>query len=74
MRLELTEPQASLVFRILRNRMDELRVEVRHEHDSDARRYLKHKESLLRDVLQKLGDVDEHAHQVGYRLPGIAIR
>lgn len=63
MDLHLDEKEAALAFRILRNRLDELRTEVRHNKDSEAREYLKYKERILNEILSKFPEVDEQAHK-----------
>ena len=63
MDLNLNEKEAALTFRILRNRLEELRTEVRHDKDSEAREYLKYKERMLKDILAKFPEVDEQAHK-----------
>jgi hypothetical protein len=66
MDLNLDEKEASLTFRILKNRLEELRTEVRHNKESEAREYLKHKERILNNVLAKFPEVDELAHKKGF--------
>ena len=68
MRLELEPQEASLLFRVVRNRLEELRVEVRHSRDAPGRDYLRHKERLLRGILDKFPAVDEQAHMAGHEL------
>ena len=63
MNLHLNEQEASLAYRILKNRMEELRVEVRHNKRSEDREYLKHKERILNRILEKFPDLDENAHK-----------
>ena len=53
MDLHLEEQEASLVMQVLKNRLEELRIEVRHNKDSEARQYLKRKESRLNNILNK---------------------
>jgi hypothetical protein len=66
MQLLLSDQEASLLFRVVRNRLRELRVEVRHSRDSEARRYLRQKERLLNRILARFPEIDEHAHMVGF--------
>ena len=66
MDLHLKDEEASLVLRVLRNRLNELRVEVRHNKDSEVREYLKHKEHILAAVLKKFPELDEEAHKKGF--------
>ena len=67
MDLTLDPEEASLLVRVVRNRLEELRQEVHHTRDSDDRGYLKHKESLLQRILGKFPPgMDESAHQKGY--------
>lgn len=66
MQLELEEQEAALVYRVLRNRHRELRQEVRHTHDAEARDYLLHKERILNRVLAKFPELDERAHMTAY--------
>ena len=68
MQLNLTEPEASLLLRVIRDRFGELRVEVRHDHNVDSRAYLLHKERLLKHILDKFPEIDEHAHMEGFEV------
>ncbi|MEX1310835.1 MAG: hypothetical protein AB1Z65_10480 [Candidatus Sulfomarinibacteraceae bacterium] len=68
MQLNLTEQEASLLLRVVRNRLRELRVEVRHDHTMDSRAYLLHKERLLNRILDKFPTVNEQAHMEGFRI------
>jgi len=68
MKLLLDDQEASLLLRVVRNRLKELRVEVRHSRDSEARRYLLHKERLLNRILAKFPEIDEHARMAGYEV------
>ena len=63
MKIELEAQEASLLFRVLNNRLKELRVEVRHTRDMPARDYLLHKERILNRILAQLSDIDPRAHQ-----------
>jgi hypothetical protein len=69
MEIYLEEVEASLAFKILRNRLDELRLEVRHNKNSETRDYLKHKERILNRILEKLSGVDMTLHMKGYFTP-----
>lgn len=66
MDLHLEEMEASLVFKVLRNRLSELRQEVRHNKDMETRDYLKHKERILNRVIAKFPELDEQAHMRGF--------
>ncbi len=66
MDLSLNEKEAALAFRILRNRLEELRTEVRHNKESEAREYLKYKERMLNEILAKFPEVDEQAHKKAF--------
>jgi hypothetical protein len=66
MDLHLKEQEASLVFRILKHRLGELRTEVRHNKDSQDRAYLKHKERILNSILEKFSDVNMDAHKQAF--------
>ena len=69
MMLLLDDREAALLLRVIRNRLRELRVEVRHDRDSEARRYLQHKERILNRILAKFPEgMDEHAHMAGFEL------
>lgn len=68
MQLNLTDAEASLLLRVLRSRHEELRVEVRHDHDTESRAYLLHKERLLKRILDKFPEINEHAHMEGFEL------
>ena len=66
MDLHLDEAEVSLVYRILKSRLEETRSEVHHDHDSESRGYMKHKERILTNVLGKFpANVDETAHRRG---------
>lgn len=70
MELHLEEKEASLLFRVVKNRLAELRQEVRHDKNSASREYLKHKESILNAILSKFpAGLDEKAHMKGYTVP-----
>lgn len=69
MELHLEEREASLLYRVLNNRRDELRLEVRHNKDTETREYLKHKERLLNRILDKFPDIDQKAYMKGYIIP-----
>jgi hypothetical protein len=66
MQLHLDEQEASLLARVVRNRLRELREEIRHDKDSEVRDYLRHKERLLNRILEKFPEIDEHAHMAGF--------
>jgi hypothetical protein len=68
MQLNLTDQEASLLLRVVRNRLGELRVEVRHDHNAESRAYLLHKERLLNRILDKFPAINEHAHMEGFKL------
>lgn len=68
MQLNLTEQEAALLLRVVRNRLQEFRVEVRHDHTMDSRAYLLHKERLLNRILDKFPEVNEHAHMEGFKI------
>lgn len=69
MEFSLEERETSLLFRILKNRLGELRQEVRHNKDSETREYLKHKERIVNRIISKFQDFDENAHKRGYVIP-----
>jgi hypothetical protein len=58
MDLHLEKKEASLAFRILKNRMGELRTEVRHDKDSSVRDYLKNEERILKNILAKFSGME----------------
>jgi len=65
--IDLDEAEASLVYRVVKNRFGELRSEIRHTKDSVSKDYLKHKERLLRKVMRKFPeDLDTRAHMQGF--------
>ena len=69
MDLNLEATEASLLLRILKHRLNEMRHEVRHTKDSESREYLKHKERILNRILDKYPEIDEKAHMKGYLIP-----
>jgi hypothetical protein len=69
MQLNLTDQEASLLVRVVRNRLGELRIEVRHDRTMDSRAYLLHKERLLNRIIDKFPeDMNEHAHMEGFKV------
>jgi len=69
MQLNLTDQEAALLMRVVRNRLGELRIEVRHDRTMDSRAYLLHKERLLNRIFGKFPkDINEHAHMEGYKV------
>ncbi|MEW6756819.1 MAG: hypothetical protein AB1347_01245 [Acidobacteriota bacterium] len=66
MELRLETEEASLLLQVIRNRVEELRLEVRHCRDSEDRAYLKHKERLLNAILAKFPEVAEGAYRRGF--------
>lgn len=69
MDLHLEDMEASLCVRVLKNRLEELRHEVRHNKNSEARDYLKHKERILNRIIEKFPELDEQAHMKGFIIP-----
>ena len=69
MDLSLNDEEASLLFRVVRNRRDELRQEIRHTKDSESRGYLKHKERLLNRILARFPEEESKAHMLGFTIP-----
>ena len=70
MELHLEDEEASLLLRLIRNRRNDMRDEVRHFKDSEMREYLKHKERILNRILEKFPPgLDEKAHMRGHILP-----
>lgn len=67
MDLHLEEQEASLAFKILRNRLDGIKTEIHHDKDSEVREYLRHKEAILNGILEKFPEVDEDAHKKGFQ-------
>lgn len=61
MNLHLEKQEASLAFRIIKNRIDEIRTEIRHDKDSAARNYLKTRERILKSILRKMSGADREA-------------
>ncbi len=60
MELELDSEETTILYRVVKNRIDELRGEIHHDHDSESRAYFKHKVAILNRILAKLpeGEVD----------------
>jgi len=69
MEMHLEEKEPSLLRRVVKNRLEELRQEVRHDKNSESRAYLKHKENILNHILAKSPELDEKAHVKGYIVP-----
>ena len=63
MDLHLEKEEASLAFRILKDRMEEIRTEVRHDKNSAARDYLKGKERILNHILGKFSAIEKEAYK-----------
>ncbi|MGD8441329.1 MAG: hypothetical protein PVG53_12390 [Holophagae bacterium] len=71
MQLKLTDQEASLLLRVVRNRLGELRIEVRHDHGTESRAYLLHKERLLKRILDKFPEINEYAHMEGFEIGAV---
>ena len=69
MEMHLEERDASLLFKVVKNRLEELRVEVRHDKNSESRAYLKHKGNILNRIIAKFPEHDGKAHMRGYIIP-----
>jgi hypothetical protein len=54
-KLELTGPEAELLRELAEEWLADLRGEIGHTDSKDYRETLKRKESLLRDLLERLG-------------------
>lgn len=67
MDLHLEEQEASLAFKILRNRRDEIKTEIHHDKNSEVREYLRHKEAILDGILEKFPELDEDAHKKAFQ-------
>ena len=67
MELHLENQEASLAFKILRRRANEIQREIEQNKDKNEVEYLKHKEQILKDLLSKFKDIDESAHMRGYK-------
>lgn len=59
MDIHLEKQKAALAFSILKDRMKELRTEVRHDRNSSVRDYLKKKERILNNILAKFSGPGE---------------
>lgn len=55
MTITLSLEELVLVRHELQRSLDDVRVEIRHTHESDLREELRHRESTLRGLLGKLG-------------------
>lgn len=67
MDLHLDDVEVSLLYRILKNRLADMRSEIHHDHDSESRRYMKHKEMILTNILAKFPErVDDTMHRRGF--------
>jgi hypothetical protein len=54
MDLSLTDEEVELLRRTLEESFRELRVEIRHTHESDLREDLRHREHVLSGILDRL--------------------
>ena len=54
-KIELSGPEAQLLRELAEEWLDDLRVEIGHTDNKDYRDALKWKESLLHDILERLG-------------------
>jgi hypothetical protein len=70
MDLHLEPQEASLLVRVARARLTELRQELHHTKDAESREYLRHKERILQNIIAKFPTIDERAHMVGFVKPG----
>jgi hypothetical protein len=55
MDLTVDEEERAVVAELLEEAFRELRVEIHHTHDSEDKDRLKHREKVLRGVLERLG-------------------
>ena len=54
MRVYFTEEEQAVLERLVDTALREIRVEVRHAHESDTKAELKHREHVLRQILDKV--------------------
>ncbi len=54
MRIHFTEEERAALERLVDIALREIRVEVRHAHESDTKAELKQRENLLRHILDKV--------------------
>jgi hypothetical protein len=55
MELTLNQEERGETTRLLEDAFRELRVEIHHTHDSEDKERLKHRERVLRGLLERLG-------------------
>jgi hypothetical protein len=55
MDLTLDDEERAVTVELLEEAFRELRVEIHHTHDSEDKAQLKHREKVLRGVLERLG-------------------
>ena len=55
MDLTLDEEERAVTVELLEEAFRELRVEIHHTHDSEDKERLKHRERVLRGLLERLG-------------------
>jgi hypothetical protein len=59
--LTFTEEEREVLFDILENDIAELRMEISDTHRREYREMLKHRESLMKSIQQKLEQVEKAA-------------
>ena len=67
MEIQLENQEASLAFKILSRRANEIQREIEQNKDINEVEYLRHKGQILKDLLGKFKDIDENAHMRGYK-------
>jgi hypothetical protein len=54
MRIEFSDEERGAIQRLVATALQDIRLEVRHSHESDTRAELRHRENLYREILDKV--------------------
>ena len=54
MRIELSDEEREVLQRLVAAALQDIRLEVRHSHESETRAELRHRENVLRRIVDKV--------------------
>jgi hypothetical protein len=54
MRIELSDEEREVLQRLVAAALQDIRLEVRHSHESETRAELRHRENIYRQILERI--------------------
>jgi len=54
MRIEFSDNEREVLQRLVATALQDIRLEVRHSHESDTRAELRHRENIYRQILERI--------------------